>query len=508
MSAFLLAQTGHSLPLAPYPVVVGSDPSAQVPVRADLGIAPQHYQIQPAPGQNGHWVVSLLPEQPVQVNGQPVPHALLRDGDVITAGALHLMYRAAVAEAPVMAATMPMAMPALPSMPPPMPPPPPQEPAAPPADMDAPRSGYRIPGAPAPGTALEENLDYLSEGARQKILRERTMKEAAQRTQQQLEALKVEQHFGYACIGAVIAIALGMLLYTRLDNMSLKLWLPGTALLGQFLGWIIRRTGKGQERRFGVLAAATGMIAIATANFIQYSSEKNEFQAEQEAAVAEESEYSEDTAPEGIAERLVKQKIDSMTADMKDNMKSHIKTMLRENLTALREEDPLFLARIRRNYPELLEELRIEDPALYRQITTPLAAEQPPPDPTLAYIEEPAPAIPEMTTEEEDAALAAEEAAAEAEFKEQMEQFEAEYGETAQAVGKAVEAGVGLVLFAWILFNPKSLVAYFIIGGAAYRAAFRYLSSEEASRLHLGGERQQDMSGKSLKERMQMNRTS
>jgi hypothetical protein len=103
-------------------VVVGSDPSAQVPVRADLGIAARHYQIQPDPAQNGHWVVSLLPEHPVLVNGQPVPHALLRDGDVITAGELHLMYRAAVAEAPVMAATMPMAMPAMPSMPPPMPP--------------------------------------------------------------------------------------------------------------------------------------------------------------------------------------------------------------------------------------------------------------------------------------------------------------------------------------------------------------------------------------------------
>jgi hypothetical protein len=506
MSALLLAQTGHSLPLPPDPVVVGSDPSAQVPVRADLGIAARHYQIQPDPAQNGHWVVSLLPEHPVLVNGQPVPHALLRDGDVITAGELHLMYRAAVAEAPVMAATMPMAMPAMPSMPPPMPPQPPQEPAAPPVEMDAPRSGYRIPGAPAPGTVMEENLDYLSEGARQKILRERMMKEAAQRTQQQLDALKVEQNFGRACLGAFIVLAVGSFLYLRLDHMSIKLWLPGTALLGQFLGWIIRRTGKGQERRFGLLAGVAAMLCVSAAGLLDYRAAEAKYQAESE--MAEESEYSEDTAPEGLAERLVTQKIDSMTADMKDKMKSHIKTMLRENLTALREEDPLFLARIRRDYPELLEELRIEDPALYRQITTPLAAAQPPPDPTLAYIEEPAPAIPAMTAEEEDAALAAEEAAAEAEFNEQMEQFEAEYGEAAQAVGKAVEAGVSLLLFAWILFNPKALVAYFIIGGAAYRAAFRYLSSEEASRLHLGGERQQDMSGKSLKERMQMNRTS
>ena len=89
MSALLLAQTGHSLPLPPDPVVVGSDPSAQVPVRADLGIAARHYQIQPDPAQNGHWVVSLLPEHPVLVNGQPVPHALLRDGDVIIIDAVN-----------------------------------------------------------------------------------------------------------------------------------------------------------------------------------------------------------------------------------------------------------------------------------------------------------------------------------------------------------------------------------------------------------------------------------
>ncbi|MFM2141765.1 MAG: hypothetical protein RLZZ476_309 [Verrucomicrobiota bacterium] len=468
MSAFLLAQTGHSLPLPPDPVVVGSDPSAQVPVRADLGIAARHYQIQSDPGQNGHWVVSLLPEHPVQVNGQPVPHALLRDGDVITAGALHLMYRAAVAEAPVMAATMPMAMPAMPSMPPPpppMPPPPPQEPSAPPAEMDAPRSGYRIPGAPAPGTALEENLDYLSEGARQKILRERMMKESMARTQQQFDALKVEQNFGRACLGALLVLAVGSFLYLRLDHMSIKLWLPGTALLGQFLGWIIRRTGKGQERRFGLLAGAAAMLCVSAAGLLDYRAAEAKYQAESQ--VAEEGEYSQET-PEEREQRLAEEEEERAEEERVE--------ALHEAAAKASE------ARLRRIHPELFREYDEAAAAAEAE-----AAE----DGTMSEEGE------EELTED---ALSKEEPEL---TEEQMREAE----ELATQIGETVEAGLNILLFAWILFNPKALIAYFIIGGAAYRAAFRYLSSEEASRLHLGGERQQDMSGKSLKERMQMNRT-
>ena len=456
MSAFLLAQTGHSLPLPPDPVVVGSDPSAQVPVRADLGIAARHYQIQPDPGQNGHWVVSLLPEQPVQVNGQPVPHAFLRDGDVITAGALHLMYRAAVVEAPVMAATMPMAMPAMP---------PPQETPAPPPEMDAPRSGYRIPGAPATGTVLEENLEHLSESARQKILRERMMKESMSRTQQQLDALKVEQNFGRACLGALLVIVVGSFLYLRLDHMSIKLWLPGTALLGQFLGWIIRRKGKGQERRFGLLAGVTAMLCVSAAGLLDYRAAEAKYQAESE--MAEEGEYSQET-PEEREQRLAEE-VEERAAD------ERVQAM--HEAAAKAAED-----RLRRKHPELFRE---HDEAV-------AAAE--------------AEAAEDGTMSEEGEEELAEDALSEEELELTEEQMR-EAEELANQIGETVEAGLNILLFAWILFNPKALIAYFIIGGAAYRAAFRYLSSEEASRLHLGGERQQDMSGKSLKERMQINRT-
>jgi len=91
MPAFLVAETGHSMPLPADAVVVGSDPQAHVPIRADLGLAPHHYELRPIPGQ-GHQVVSLRSQCPVMVNDQPVPSAVLMDGDVITAGGLRLMY--------------------------------------------------------------------------------------------------------------------------------------------------------------------------------------------------------------------------------------------------------------------------------------------------------------------------------------------------------------------------------------------------------------------------------
>ena len=69
-------------------------------------------------------------------------------------------------------------------------------------------------------------------------------------------------------------------------------------------------------------------------------------------------------------------------------------------------------------------------------------------------------------------------------------------------------SGANLFAILWLLFNPKSLVRYFINGGAAYRAAFRYLSNAEASNLHLGGQRAEDLSGLSLRERIKLGQAS
>lgn len=80
------------MPLTGHSVIVGSDPQAHVPVRADLGLAARHYELRSLP-DGRHEVVALVPMAPVLLNGQRVGNAELADGDVITAGALRLTYR-------------------------------------------------------------------------------------------------------------------------------------------------------------------------------------------------------------------------------------------------------------------------------------------------------------------------------------------------------------------------------------------------------------------------------
>ena len=71
------------------------------------------------PGR-GHQVVSLRPKFTFFLNDQPVPSAMVMDGDVIAAGGLRLMYRNEALKAqsaPV--ASSPSHLPAM-SMPPPL----------------------------------------------------------------------------------------------------------------------------------------------------------------------------------------------------------------------------------------------------------------------------------------------------------------------------------------------------------------------------------------------------
>ncbi len=90
MSRFLIASTGHSLPLSGGLTTVGIDPACTVPVRADLGLHPRHFDIAPSVGG---WQLIAAPNAPVFLNGEPVHAQMLRDGDHIQAGRLALTYR-------------------------------------------------------------------------------------------------------------------------------------------------------------------------------------------------------------------------------------------------------------------------------------------------------------------------------------------------------------------------------------------------------------------------------
>ncbi len=305
MSAFLVAETGHSMPLAADAVVVGSDPQAHVPIRADLGLAPHHYELRPMPGR-GHQVVSLRAEFPVFVNEQPVPSAMLMDGDVITAGGLRLVYRnEALAAPPAPVASSPPPLPAM-TMQPPLP----VGAISPPqlaATMALPRTGCRLPGRlEVPDD--DEDMNGYSEAAKQKKRAEKLMRDSLNRTQRRMQELKTEQNFQLAIVAALVALAVGCFGYMYLYRLTWKLWLPATAALGFGVGWIIRMGGKGIDRRFGVLAALTGMLCIIAANFVNYEVSMAEYRtSEEEVAEAEESEYAQETAEEK-AKRLAREK--------------------------------------------------------------------------------------------------------------------------------------------------------------------------------------------------------
>lgn len=90
MSRALVALTGHSMPLSGGEICVGTDPSVQIPVRADLGLLPRHFAIAQ---REGGWYLGAYEGAAVWVNGLPVSVTELHDGDQIVAGQLELTYR-------------------------------------------------------------------------------------------------------------------------------------------------------------------------------------------------------------------------------------------------------------------------------------------------------------------------------------------------------------------------------------------------------------------------------
>lgn len=90
MSRFLVAATGHSVPLSGGETYVGTDPAVQIPVRADMGLLPRHFVI--APAERG-WQLAAFDGAMVLVNGLQVNHTEIHDGDQIVAGQLALTYR-------------------------------------------------------------------------------------------------------------------------------------------------------------------------------------------------------------------------------------------------------------------------------------------------------------------------------------------------------------------------------------------------------------------------------
>lgn len=91
MPRSLIATTGHSVPLPPEGGCVGRGPGAEIVIRPELGLLPQHFRIS---RREGGWQLSTCGEARVLVNGLQVRQATeLHDGDLIVAELLTVTYR-------------------------------------------------------------------------------------------------------------------------------------------------------------------------------------------------------------------------------------------------------------------------------------------------------------------------------------------------------------------------------------------------------------------------------
>lgn len=77
------------MPLSGGEICVGSDPSVQIPVRADLGLLPRHFAVAQ---REGGWYIGAYAGAALWVNGRQVSMTELHDGDHIVAGQLELTY--------------------------------------------------------------------------------------------------------------------------------------------------------------------------------------------------------------------------------------------------------------------------------------------------------------------------------------------------------------------------------------------------------------------------------
>jgi hypothetical protein len=97
MTACLVAESGLATTLQKRVVRVGGDAKADLSFAGVSGLAPLHFEV--VGSDVGHAIRALQAQLPLLVNGQPVTHAELADGDVISAGDLTLIYGSGLPEA-------------------------------------------------------------------------------------------------------------------------------------------------------------------------------------------------------------------------------------------------------------------------------------------------------------------------------------------------------------------------------------------------------------------------
>src|SRR5436190_2842767 len=90
MARFIDIASGYPLELPGQPVTFGSAADNTIPIAEAFGLSARHFQITPTPG--GNVLTDMTGQASTLVNDQPVTEAILRNGDVISAGRMKLRY--------------------------------------------------------------------------------------------------------------------------------------------------------------------------------------------------------------------------------------------------------------------------------------------------------------------------------------------------------------------------------------------------------------------------------
>ena len=213
MPAYLYAPSGHCCELPPRPAVVGTDPQCDIPLVGVEGVAARHCELRPSP--HGLELHKLDPAAFLRVNGAPVTGTLVNDGDVLSIGSLSL--------------TLSL----------------PQEAAA--SQRTASQS---------------EEMEGFSEAEKKKRRAQMLMEDNWKRTQERYEEFRRKQSFPLAIVGAVVGLCVSAIGFSLTSMTSWRAYFFLIIAVGFVVGWIIRLTGRGVERRFGVLAVIAMILGV------------------------------------------------------------------------------------------------------------------------------------------------------------------------------------------------------------------------------------------------------
>jgi hypothetical protein len=303
MSYRLVAPSGHCIELQQKPIIVGSDPAADVPIVTGLGVAAQHFRLAPQGGR--HHIELLSAADILAINGMPVREAVLNPGDVIHAGQLELTYRVPeeqilppavmkvepqqpLVRPPTSAFfTDPLPIPAVPAprvesapvpagelrlftLPPKAGEEEEQKLEIPSSDADEePRKGFRKPvKMPVPAQPETAPLDAAVPSAMRHVNRVLANQEwAKEQVAKQQNKQVGEEDLGSGLRAGMILMVVCAVLWVFLPSpftgrMGMFYWAGVSAAMGFWIGRTVRVQGNGASARFGYWGAALALFAV------------------------------------------------------------------------------------------------------------------------------------------------------------------------------------------------------------------------------------------------------